>query len=220
MFTSTALIAAAIAGFFGLVIGSLPPNDPDAGAKLDGTGALLWAIAAAAIVGGLTEGLSSGSWTTALTTIVIGFLVAGSRMASTRPAEIPTSLILQNGINRPQGATQAEKMKNAERMFRKASIRRNNYFATRSPREYRYGAQGATAADLELIGSSLPFASPDTFGTLVLLVSELPGLPGEPAVIVAQTDESMTVDKTGVDIPGVGFFKPATISASVGYAWR
>jgi hypothetical protein len=111
-------------------------------------------------------------------------------------------------------------MKDAERMYKKASFHRGSYYATRSPRDFRYGATGAPARDLDLLKPGLAQANPNTFATLVVLVRELPDAPGEPAVIVAETSSAIVVSANGITVPGVGLMKAQTIAGMVGYAWR
>lgn len=211
---------AAIAGFLGLVLGSLRPNDPDAATKIDGQGALIWALAAAGIAAGLGERLSAGSWGIGLFTLAVGVVIAIARIAMTRPPQVPKALDLQDGINRPQGETAAQKMKNAERMYKKASFHRGSYYATRSPRDFRYGSAGAPASDLALLNPGLEYPNSNTFATLVVLAREIEGTPGEPVVVVAQTTSAISVDSSGIKIPGVGTIKAQAIAGMVGYAWR
>jgi hypothetical protein len=105
-------------------------------------------------------------------------------------------------------------------MFKKASFHRGTYYATRSPREFRYGQAGAPAGDMDLLKPGMADPSPRTFATLVLLVRELPGAPGEPAVVVAETSPAIVVTANSITIPGVGTIKAQAIAALVGYAWR
>lgn len=219
--SSTVLWAAGIAGFLGFMLGSFPPNDEYAATKFDMGGALMWAVAAAAFVGGLFLFGSTGALVPAAYGVGLGVLIAGVRFLSTRPPRVPKNYAAINGVTRFEGATAKAKYKAAEKLYNNASFNRNGYYATRG-RDWRFN--GTSSEMLLMLGESCASPNPNTFAILVLLVRDLPGEPGEPAVIVVDSVEGLRKVKCEVDgitVPGFDKKIPAgSITGLVGYAWR
>jgi len=223
---SSVLWAAGVAAFLGFMLGSFPPNDRDAAVKFDMGGAMVWAMAAALVVGGLALYMNSGAWVPAVYGIGFGCVLALLRLVSTRPAPTPSSLILAEGVNRATGETPKARLKAAERMYNKASFRSTHnerYFATRG-RDWRFGAGGADARSMSILADAATRPSEDTFAILVVLVKDLPGEADQPAVIVVRGGANIVqvkVEQDGMTVPGFDKKIPASsISGTVGYAWR
>jgi hypothetical protein len=221
---SAVLWLGGIAGFLGFLLGSIPPHDPDGGWKFDLLGAFAWAIAGSGVVGGLALHFNTGDWLVAGCAIGAGLLVALARFALTRPPRVPTSGDLNDGVNRAAGDSTEAKFKAAQRMYKAASFHDGNYYATRSPRDFRFDEHGMTAEVAGALYQGLAQPSRGTFDILVLLVRELPGEPGQPAVVVVRGGANLKqvqLGKSTITLPGLSDTIPfKSIAATVGYAWR
>jgi hypothetical protein len=221
---SAVLWAGGFAAFFGFILGSFPPNDEYAGIKFDFPGALIWALAAGGAVGGLFLWVTTGAMI-GLAAVGIGAALGGLRMFATRGPSAPKGQPVQDGVNRFVGDSSKAKFKAAERMYRRASFANGEWYATRSPRDWRFGDEGMDAETLSMLADATAGARSNVLEVLVLLVRELPGQPGEPGVIVVRgTDKlrAVTADKSNnaLVIPDVGTVPGKTIAGAVGYAWR
>jgi len=220
---SSVLWVGGIAAFFGFFLGSFPPNRGDmAASEWDMQGALLWALSMAGIFGGGSLYLHSGE-TIGLIAAGAGALIALARFLTTRPPRVPKGAPLTDGVNRSQGDTPKARFKAAERAYNKASFQSGSRYATRSPRDWRYGSAGMAIADFSMLADSLGSARSDTFDILLLLVRELPGEADQPAVIVVRgASQLRAVTRTGnaFTIPNVGEIPAASIAGAIGYAWR
>lgn len=221
---SGVLWAAGFAAFVGFIFGSVPPTGENRGWRFDLPGAILWAISAALIVGGLSTFVVEQGAVWPLAASGLGFALAGFRIASTRPARTPRERELVAGINRVEGDTPKAKLKAARRLFHQASFRSGeNYWASRGLKEFHFGSAGMSFDGLELLKDGVSRAFPDTFDILVLLVTRLPGEENEPGVVVIRGAENLRRLKFGGDYfeaPGVGKVQMQTVYAMVGYAWR
>jgi hypothetical protein len=66
-------------------------------------------------------------------------------------------------------------------------------------------------------------AHPEVFDTLVLLVRQAPGRPGEPAVVIVREvykKGALRVGKAGISVPGIGRIPYEDWLASAGFADR
>ncbi len=223
--SSSVMWAAGIAGFIGFLLGSVPPRGANRGWEFDMGGAVVVAMAAALLVGGITFGLTEGEWLAAAFPIGFGALLAGARILNTLPDSAPRNGNMENGVHRGTGETQKQRFRAAKSMYRRASFRSgDNYYATRAPREYDFGSAGASADYMNLLASATPYANSDTFDILVILVNELPGESEQPAVVVVRGSgnlRSVKVELDGLTVPDFDKKIPAkSIVAFVGYAWR
>lgn len=216
-----------IAAFLGFLLGSIPPNRGEmAGSEWDSQGALLWAMACAGIFGGGYLYLATGDTFLGLGAAGVGGLIAVGRLVSTRPPRVPQGSPVAEGINRAQGDNARDKFKRAQKSWKNASFQRDassRYFATRSPREFHYGADGMPAADVNMLRDALANARSDMFDILVLLVRDLPKEAEQPAVVVVRGSANLRqikVDAEGFEIPGQPKIPAKSIAAAVGYAWR
>lgn len=213
-----------IAAFLGFFIGSITPNDEYAASKFDLRGALLWALAGATFAGGLTLFAADTHVYNGLYAAGFGAVIAIFRLVATRGPRVPRNNDLPDGITRGQGASSKEKFKYVERLYKNASFHRDNYYATRSPRDWRYGDSGINAEDLQMLAESLKTAYDNVFGILLILVRELPSEPGEPAVIVVRGSKDLRackVENGALTVVGCEAPIPAaTIAGVIGYAWR
>ncbi|MBX3152804.1 hypothetical protein KF728_21780 [Candidatus Obscuribacterales bacterium] len=219
--SSSVLWAAGIAGFLAFMLGSFPPNDEYAGSKFDLGGAFIWGVAAAAFVGGMFLFGSTGVLVPAAYGMGLGVVLAGFRFLTTRPPRVPKNYAVKNGVTRFDGDSTRAKYKAAEKAYNNASFNRNGYYATRG-RDWRFN--GASSELLLMLGESAKSPNPNTFAILVLLVRELPGESGEPAVVVVDSVEGLRQVKCeadGITVPGYDKKIPAgSITGTVGYAWR
>ncbi len=222
---SSVLWAAGIAAFVGFIFGSVPLGRPNAGWEFDMGGAVVFAMAGALIFGGGVHILTTGLWMPAILAVGFGALLAGVRLINSMPARIPTNCEVKEGINRGEGDTPRAKWKSAKRLYNNASFRNgNSYHATRSPRNWSFGSSGPDAGFLNMLAGSLANANHDQFDILVMLVSELPDEPGQPAVVVVRGSGALhhvKCEADGITVPGYDKKIPAkSISQLVGYAWR
>jgi hypothetical protein len=219
---SNVLWAAGVAAFLGFMLGSFPPNDRDSAVKWDMSGALVWALAAAALVGGLFLYGSTHELFPAVYGVGFGALMGGLRLLTTRPPRQPKNYAAKNGVTRFDGENAKAKYKAAQKLYNNASFQNGNWYATRG-RDWRYN-DGVPASLLEMLADSARSPSSEQLAILVFLVRELPGEPGEPAVIVVNGGEAlrqMKVDRDGILVPGYDKKVPANvITGMVGYAWR
>jgi hypothetical protein len=221
--SSGVMWAAGVAAFVGFMLGSIRPNDEYAATSFDMPGAIVTAIAAGLFVGGLALVATTGAWIPAVYGIGLGALLGVIRFLNTRPAARPQNCDLQPGVNRPEGADSRAKLKAAEKLYNKASFHNGGrYYASRG-RNWRY-SDGIPAADLSMIAESASNPRSDTFDILVMLVRELPGTTGEPAVIVVRGGAQLRLIKATantISVPGVDLPIPASsVLGMVGYAWR
>lgn len=214
-----------IAAFLGFMLGSLRPNDPDAAVKWDMQGALMMAMAAAAIVFGIAAYLASGAWVPGIYGLGFGLFLCAMRFLMTRPAPRPTSRLLDEGVHRGEGDTARARYKAAERTYNRASFNsgsNSRYFASRG-RDWRF-KNGADQSFVDMMVDSARNASSDTFDILVLLVSDLPGEAGVPAVLVVRGGQNLrkiTAANGNLNLPCYDKPIPASsIRGLVGYAWR
>jgi hypothetical protein len=155
----------------------------------------------------------------------VGAVLGAMRMFATRPPRAPKGKPIEDGVNRLQGDSYKTKFKAAERMYRNASFADGTWYATRSPRDWRFGDEGMDAETLNMLVQSASTARSNVLQVLVLLVRELPGQPGEPGVIVVRGEDKLravTADNSNnaLVIPDVGSVPGKTIAGAVGYAWR
>jgi|GEM_PF-2733162 len=222
---SSVLWIGGIAAGLAFFLGSFPPNRGDmAASEWDMQGSLFWTVAMGGIFGGGALYLNSGD-TIGLIAAGFGALVGVTRLLTTRPPRVPKGAPLTDGINRAQGDSPKAKFKAAERAYNKASFQagNSNRFATRAPRDWRYGAGGMAISDFTMLADSLASANSNTFDILLLLVRELPGEADQPAVIVVRGAAQLrTVTRNGnsFSIPQVGEIPAASIAGAIGYAWR
>lgn len=217
-----------IAAFLGFMIGSYRPsgkfgNDEYAASKFNMLGATVWALIGATLAGGLAAYASAGE-VIGLYAAAFGVILVGVRFLTMRGPSVPQNSDLADGVTRGQGASAKDKFKAVERLYKKASFHRDSYYATRSPLDWRFKEGGMPLDTLNMMAGSMQDVSENVFGILVLLVRELPGEPGEPAVIVVRGSENLRACKVvngTITVPGYDQSIPATsIAGAVGYAWR
>lgn len=221
---SAVLWAAGFAAFVGFIFGSVPTSGENRGWRFDMQGALLWAMAAGLVAGGLVSCALTGLALPALAAMGLGGLCGMMRLIATRPPRTPRQADLPHGITRVTGDSPAAKAKAAKRLYYNASFRSgDNYWATRGLKEFSFGSAGMTADDLAFLKSGTLRAYPDTFDILVLHVTCLPGTENEPGVVVvrgAQNLRQITYGADYLELPGIGKVQARTVCAMVGYAWR
>jgi hypothetical protein len=221
---SSVIWVGGIAAFLGFIIGSVPFHEDDYGWKFDMQGALMWALAAAGIAGGLTLKGATGSWTPAIFAIGLGALLALGRISLTRGPRVPRSGDLADGVNRGEGDSQSAKWKSAQKMYKHASFHRDSYYAARAPIEWRFGDEGMTGEIINALSYSTQNPSSETFDILLLLVRQLPDEVDQPAVVVVRGGANLRqvrITGTGITVPGYESEIPRrNIAATVGYAWR
>lgn len=222
--STTVLWIAGIAAFIGFILGSVPAEGENRGWRFDMPGAVLWAVAAALIAGGLASGFTSGVWIPALLAVGFGALLAGVRIINTLPARVPRNSDLAAGVHRVEGDSTKAKFRAAKRLFYNASFREGNHYATRGLKEFWYGSGGGMPGyDLEALASGVAYSQSDTFAILVLLVNRLPEQEHEPSVVVVRGTHQLRQVKIGADfieVPGVGRIHAGWVAGMVGYAWR
>lgn len=219
---SSVLWMAAIAGFLGFLIGSVPPRGENRGWSFDGMGAVSWAIAGASMAGGLTYWGATGAMLPALYFVLAAFAVAGFRVYSTRAPRVPHGEDLEDGVHYGAGDSQSARFKAARAIYKHASFKSGSgYFATRSPIEWNFNASGASASALSALAEGAASANREQFDILVLLVHDVDGK--GPAVVVvrgAQKLRGMKVQNRSIIVPGSVDIDTTQIASMVGYAWR
>ncbi len=225
--SSTVWWVSAVAAGVGFLLGSVPPRGANRGWEFDMPGAVLWAVSAGLICGGLASGLSTGAWLPALVAAGLGIALGGARIVASLPPRVPQNNEVNPGVTRVEGDTVKAKFKAAKRLFNNASFRSrpdSNYFATRGLKEFWYGSGGGMPAyDLETLSYGLAGCQSDTFDILVLLVDRLPTEENQPAVIVVRGVSELRkvlIGKDYIEVPEVGKIDARWVAGMVGYAWR
>jgi len=222
---SAVLWGAGIAAGVGFLLGSIPPNDPDGGWKFDMLGALLWALAAGGMVGGLFLFTSTGGeLIPAVYAVGAGALIALVRFATTRPQriQVPKGQDLQTGINRAPGGNRSQRFKAAKRMYNGASFHEGDEYASRAPREFSFGTAGPESDFLIQLQETIPNCTPRNFDIIVFLLRELPNEPEQPAVVVVRGQDglrALPIDGNGITVDGARIPR-SMIAAMVCYGWR